>query len=342
MFLTLFIWHANLSYIGKQDLQKEDDGPSVIVQSIDNISPLTDAINGLGTGDDIILTPNAKLPEELGGRTAYPIYITLQPFELKDFIQNLDEEWKSRANDFVFFSGTKKCGVVEPILREFGMCRDSMTQVTVGFSLPPPGQGLGGVTRKPEDMACNIGEDANGEEKWAGESQACGKWNGAVASRLDANGIRCKTVFYREWRRAMWERALYDAVWNIVGAVRDEPTDHADVAYYYEEEASDMIWELANNLRGGLAVTLIYGFEDRLFSFAEQRGKDDPCELIDEMFDYMQNCFPGKNFILLEYCNYAKKEKGLLQKSEVPSVPTEMTELPSLVKRGNLRADGTI
>ena len=100
-------------------MQKEDDGPSVIVQSIDNISPLTDAINGLGTGDDIILTPNTKLPKELGGRTAYPIYITLPPFQLKDFIQNLDEEWKSRADDFVFFSGTKKCGVIEPILREF-------------------------------------------------------------------------------------------------------------------------------------------------------------------------------------------------------------------------------
>ena len=337
LYINLYIAHA-----GNQELQKEEDGPSIIVQSSKFVTPLTDAINSLGTGDDVILPPNAPLPPELGGRKSYPIYITIPPFELKEFIQNLNDEWKARAGDFIFFSGGKICGVVEPTLREFGMCRDSMTQVTVGFSLPPPGQGLGGMTRKPEDMSCNIGTDANGVEKWAGESQACGKFNAAIAGRLDANGIRCKKVFYREWRRAMWERALLDCVWNVVGVVRDEPTDHADVAYYYEQEASDMMWELANNLRGGLAVTLIYGFEDRLFGIAEQKGKDVKCELTDEMFNYQVNCFPGKNTMLLEYLNYAKEEKGLLQKSEVPSVPTGLSELPSLVKRGNLRADGKI
>ena len=307
-----------------------------------NIIPLTDAINGLGKGDDVILTPNEPLPQSLGGRPSYPIYITLPPYELKEFIENLNDEWKARAEDFVFFSGTRVCGVVEPVLRKFGMCRDSMTQVVIGFTLPPPNSGLGGATRKPEDMACNIGADAMGEEKWAGESQACGKWNGAVASRLDGNGIRCKTVFYREWRRAMWERALYDAVWNVIGAVREEETDHADVAMFFDMEASDMMWELVNGLRGGLAVTLIYGFEDRLFSIAEMRGKDEPCELSDEMFDYLQNVFPGKCQMLLEYCNYAKDTRGLLKGAKVPPVPSQLSELPSLVKQGNLRADGRI
>lgn len=329
---------------GKSELDKEDDGPSVIVQPSNpsSVAPLTDAIVALGNGDDVLLTPSEPLPPALGGRASYPIYITVPPYELKEFIQNLNEEWKSRADDFVFFSGTKICGVVEPVLREFGMCRDSMTQVTVGFSLPPPGSGLGGVAKKPEDMACNIGVDAQGDQKWAGESQACGKWNGAVASRLDENGIRCKAVFYREWRRAMWERALYDAVWNVVGAVREEETDHADVAMFFDMEASDMMWELANGLRGGLAVTLIYGFEDRLFSYAEMRGTDEPCELLDEMFDYMQNIFPGKCRMLKEYCNYAKDKRGLLQSVKVPKVPSELSELPSPVRQGNLRADGTI
>ncbi|KAL7535640.1 hypothetical protein ACHAWF_005220 [Thalassiosira exigua] len=329
---------------GKSELDKEDDGPSVIVRSSQstNVTPLTDAVNALGKGDDVILTPGQPFPPSLGGRESYPIYVTLPPYELKEFVQNLDDAWKARAEDFVFFSGTKVCGVVEPVLREFGMCRDAMTQVVVGFSLPPPGSGLGGVAKKPEDLSCNIGTDAKGEEKWAGESQTCGKWNGAVASRLDANGIRCKTVFYREWRRAMWERALYDAVWNVVGAVREDKTDHADVAYYFETEASDMMWELTNGLRGGLAVTLIYGFEDRLFSIAEMRGKGEPCELLDDMFDYQQNIFPGKCRMLWEYCNYAKDQRGLLQGSEVPPIPTQLSELPSIVKEGNLRADGTI
>jgi len=329
---------------GKSELEKEDDGPSVIVQSSNpnNILSLTDAIIGLGNGDDIVLNPSDSLPATLGDRPSYPIYIALPPYELTEFIQNLNDEWKSRAEDFVFFSGGKVCGVVEPILREFGMCRDSMTQVLVGFSTPAPGTGLGGTTRKPEDLSCMIGHDTQGDEKWAGESRSCGKWNAAVASRLDDNGIRCKPVFYREWRRAMWERAVFDCVFNVVGSVREEKTDHADVAMYYELEASDMMWELANNLRGGLAVTLIYGFEDRLFSMAEMRGKDDICELPDEMFDYSQNIFPGKCLMLKEYLNYAKDKCGLLQGVTVPVVPSQIDELPSKVRQGNLRADGVI
>jgi len=329
---------------GRSELQKEDDGPSVIVQSSkpSNVLALTDAIIGLGQGDDIVLNPSDTLPDTLGDRSSYPIYIALPPYELKEFIQNLNDEWKARAEDFVFFSGGKVCGVVEPVLREFGMCRDSMTQVVVGFSTPAPGTGLGGATKKPEDLSCMIGHDTRGEEKWAGESQSCGKWNAAVASRLDDNGIRCRTVFYREWRRAMWERAVFDCVFNIVGCVREEKTDIADVAMFYELEASDMMWELVNNLRGGLAVTLIYGFEDRLFSIAEMRGKDDICELPVEMFDYSQNVFPGTNLMLKEYQNYAKDRCGLLQGVDVPPVPSQIDELPSKVRTGNLRADGVI
>lgn len=179
------------------------DGPSVVVKSSNpsSVTALTDGIIALGKGTDLVITPGTSLPASMGDKPSYPIYITIPPYELKSFIQNLDDEWKARSEDFVFFSGGKICGVVEPILREFGMCRESMTQVVVGFSLPQPG--LAGITRKPEDLSCNIGTDANGEEKWAGESAACGKWNGAVASRLAENAIRCKTVFYREWRRAM-------------------------------------------------------------------------------------------------------------------------------------------
>ena len=91
-----------------------------------------------------------------------------------------------------------------------------------------------------------------------------------------------------------------------------------------------------------MAVTLIYGFEDRLFSYAEMRGKGQPCELIDEMFDHLQNVFPGKCLMLYEYLNYAKYKRGLLQGAVVPPVRTELSELPSLVKTGNLRADGVI
>lgn len=98
----------------------------------------------------------------------------------------------------------------------------------------------------------------------------------------------------------------------------------------------------SKQLRGGLAVTLIYGFEDRILSIAEQRGSDEPCELINEMFDHMQNIFPGQCRMLWEYCNYAKDEMGWLQGVEVPKVPSQLSELPSKIRLGNLRADETI
>lgn len=34
----------------------------------------------------------------------------------------------------------------------------------------------------------------------------------------------------------MWERSVFDAVFHLVGAIRDEPTTLADVANYYSEE----------------------------------------------------------------------------------------------------------
>jgi len=76
---------------GESELRKEDDGPSIIVQSASSTTPLTDAIHGLGNGDDVILTPSETLPLSLEGREAYPIYITLPPYELKEFIKNLND-----------------------------------------------------------------------------------------------------------------------------------------------------------------------------------------------------------------------------------------------------------
>ena len=122
---------------------------------------MADALVALGKGTDSVISPGQSLPASMGDKPSYPIYITIPPYELKSFIQNLDEEWKARSEDFVFFSGGKICGVVEPTLREFGMCRDATTQVVVGFSLPTANEH--GFTPKPEDLACNIGQDSNGE-----------------------------------------------------------------------------------------------------------------------------------------------------------------------------------
>jgi len=136
----------------------------------------------------------------------------------------------------------------------------------------------------------------------------------------------------------MWERASFDAVFNLIGAVRKEPTTLKDVALYYEEEASDMLWQVTSNLRGWLAVTLSYGFEERLFGFAEQRFAEQQCEIPEEMFPYMF-CAPiDKGSMINEYLNYGKDELGLIPNTPLPKCDTR----PSLMRQGNLRADGAI
>jgi hypothetical protein len=135
-----------------------------------------------------------------------------------------------------------------------------------------------------------------------------------------------------------WERASFDAIFNLVGAVRDEPTTLKDVAMYYEPETSDMLWQATGNLRGMLAVTLTYGFEERLFGLAEARYGGQMCELSEDMFPFVY-CHPlnmGK--MMIEYLNYAKDVKSLLPNTEVPV--TDST--PSSMRQGNLRADGVI
>jgi len=327
---------------GKQEVEMREDCPSVIVASPHDTpaQKIVEGILSLGTGDDVVVYPGAELPTTMGEgkRTidSFPIYIALPPYQLEAFLATLPDSWKEKMEDFVFFSGGDICGCNENVLKRFGMCRDSMTQVLVsGMTLPGP-------TGKPQDLSVKIGQASNGEEKWAGECATCGKWNGAVAERLVRNGIRCKTGFYREWRRSMWERVTYDTVFNLVGAVREQPTTIQQVALYYEQEVSDMMWELTGKLRGGLAVTLLYGFEDRLFSFAEAHGRDTPCKLIDEMYPYMHNpMLTGFGVMHSEYLHYAKDERGLLPNAVLPPASSKM-DRPPIMRQGNLRADGMI
>lgn len=335
---------------GKQEIMLENDSASVIVTSLkkyhtDTSANVVNALYNFGGTDDVVLIMDVKeesdgsisevalpsLPDSLAGEVAYPIYIALPPNQLELFIMSLTDEWKPRISDFVFLSGGV-CGVIEPILKRAGFARDEMTQLLMGgFSVPTPPE-------KPEDLSFQFGTTSGGEEKWTGESAACGKWAGAVKERLEVNGIKCKVGFYRDWRRMMWERAAFDAVFNLIGAVREEPTTIKDVALYYEKEVSEMLWEITSSLRGMLAVTLLYGFEDRLLSFAESDSNAKPCEVTDAMYPYMfcQPLDQGK--MVASYLNFAKDERGLLQTVPVPRV----SEKISAMRQGNLRANGVV
>jgi len=312
----------------------KDDVPSLIVapSSGDPTSwELVAAVVALGAGEDVVIQAGMPLPEEVGGSKSFPIYVCVYPSELKDFLSSAADEWKAKMGDFVFFSGGKQCGCIEPILKERGLARDSITQVLLGFSLPGP-------SGKPKDLSVKIGVDASGEDKWAGESAVCGEWQGGFAERLERNGIRVKKGFYREWRRWMWERAAYDAVLNLVGSVRDKPTTMKDVALYYGEEVSDMLWEVSSALRGHLAVTLTYGFEERIFGIGENAG-DEQCILSEELYPVLYDNAVLNSKMIKQYLGFAKEECGLLQNVDLP---VSLADRPSLMRQGNLRSDGVI
>jgi hypothetical protein len=179
---------------GRQDIEKRPDLPSVIVKPSVGDTEMADAIFKMGMGDDVVLLPGQDPPSQIDGFDAYPIYITIPPQQLKEFLMSLPASLEERRDDFIFISGGPKYGNIEKTLKDTGFCRDAMTQMlATGFKIKPFIQ----------DISVKLGTSANGEEKIAGECAACGKWSGSVEERLGRNNIVCKAVFYREWRRLM-------------------------------------------------------------------------------------------------------------------------------------------
>lgn len=327
--------YQNFLESGQQEIQRKADAPSVIICPRDGVNELTEILYSMGMGDDLVMTPDQMLPPAMGGNPEYPIYITLPPWEIELFIKNLSDNFKERNEDFVFFAGGPAYGNIEDVLKDYGYCRDSMTQVLItGLEVTQ--------MRTVRDISTRLGTDSMGEEKWAGECAACGKWNGAVGERFQRKDIRCSVDFYRDWRRKMWERNILDAAINLVGAVREERTTQSDVANYYEEEVSDMVWEISQSLRGWKAMTLMFGFEERLFGVAENTGSEKPCYLDDSMFPYIWgNRVFTDTPMFLDYLWYAKEQRGLLQTVELPP-KKEGNAGSSIMRQGNLRADGKI
>lgn len=190
------------------------------------------------------------------------------------------------------------------------------------------------------DVKAYLGTDANGEEKIAGECTACGKWAGSIAERLQDRNVVCRTDFYREWRRKMWERNVFDAVFHLVGAIRDAPTNLSAVSQFYQEEVSDMVWEISQKLRGWRAITLLFGFEERMFHVGEV-ASEQPCVLLPEMYPYIWGSpvlLESQTFV--EYLVYGQQEKGLLAGIELPQKTD--ADFVSHMRQGNLRADGVV
>ena len=140
---------------------------------------------------------------------------------------------------------------------------------------------------------------------------------------------------------SQWEQSAYDAVFHLVGAVRSEPTTVADVANYYEPEVSDMMWGISGFLRGSRAITLTYGFEERMFGVAEVVGSGQQCVLIEDMYPFLYEPFEGVP-TFNEYLVYAQEECGLLPNANIPRQSASVMDKPPIIRQGNLRADGVI
>jgi hypothetical protein len=316
---------------GQQEISMTPDRPSVIVRPAEGSSELAEGLFAMGFGNDVVITPDQELPYS---EEPYPIYITIPPTQLKQFLTTLRDSFRERRDDFVFFSGGLTFGNIEKVLKDYGYCRDTMTQVLItGMKFSP----------RIDDISVNLGNDAQGEVKLAGECCACGKWQGSISQRLERNGVRCKTGFYREWRRSMWERSAYDAVFHVVGAVRAEPTSLKDVAIYYDAEASDMLWSISGMLRGSRAITITYGFEERLFGIAEASDPQEQCRLVDsqEMWPFLYEPFEDIPKFM-EYMCYAQDECGLLPSVSFLRRNINAMEKPPVIRPGNLRADGVV
>lgn len=113
--------YQNFLSSGKQEIELTADCPSVILKPFESSTPLAEVLVAMGIGgDDMVLTPDQDLPQSLGGRSEFPIYITLPPSQIGDFLTNLPESYKTRLDDFVFFAGGLEYGNIEDILKERG------------------------------------------------------------------------------------------------------------------------------------------------------------------------------------------------------------------------------
>ena len=108
---------------GHQEIQLRPDGPSVIVRPYDGYGDLSlaQALFSCGMGDDYVITPDQDLPDTMtDGSQEFPIYITLPPWQIQEFLMNLPPSYQAKAEDFVFFSGGLKYGNIEDVLKERG------------------------------------------------------------------------------------------------------------------------------------------------------------------------------------------------------------------------------
>jgi hypothetical protein len=116
--------YQNFLASGKQEVELTKDQGSVIVKPSVGDTELAECLAQMGMGDDYVITPEQEMPGAVDGNEDFPIYITLPPYQLEEFLRTMNESYKAKTDNFIFFSGGTKYGNVEDLLKEKGVLHD--------------------------------------------------------------------------------------------------------------------------------------------------------------------------------------------------------------------------
>jgi len=248
------------------------DIPSLFINS----PASTPTLLHLQNPDDITVSITDEFPSTISGNDRFPIYVTLPPSELNNFLTTISLT-PEQLEDLVFFSDSV---IIESILRVHGLIGTDQTQAVLGVTLSDT------VRKRFSTTAVKLDDvDSMNEEKWAGGGSVCGKWAGSIIrrtySKLDVTaefledeelGDNKKPIrhnFYREWRRVMFERAIGSMAVDLVGASHvkssgGDSLDRKSVTNNHADEIVDLARELAAGLRQTMSVSLLTNFEERV------------------------------------------------------------------------------
>lgn len=271
--------------------ERKSDGKAVVVGD----DPLAIGLANMAPGEpDPIFQYNqvAGLPPG-----DYPVYVSLsKPEALEALLSEIPE---NKREDLVFINYGD---MIENILKKFGLLRDATTQAVAYYSINE----FGNI----EDDRTSLGDDRMGLPKYAAETSVTGKWAGAYADRLRRNNLHCSENFYRDFRRKMLERVVYESVFNLV-AILHKRCPLSEVPDYFRGECNDMLYEFGRLLRGNLAVALISGSEDRMAAYAKAQFRSKR----DNKLPFLSSSSPFRNRFFYDISS------GMLEKDFPDPIP---------------------
>ncbi|KAK7255072.1 hypothetical protein RIF29_28474 [Crotalaria pallida] len=209
--------------------------PAVIV----GVGRVGRALEGMGSGEDVLVRRGEKVPIEFQG----PILVCTRNDDLDDVLNSTPP---SRWNDLVFIQN----GMLEPWLQSKGL--NDANQVLAYFAVSKIGEApIDGKT------------DTNPE----GLTAAHGKWASAVADRLDAGGLSCKVLGMEAFRKQMLEKLIWICAVMLVGALHGGVSVGL-VEREFRSELSSLIAELASAAATEEGLTFDDAMEDRLCAYS--------------------------------------------------------------------------